>query len=99
MDRVIQQRARKDEACQRLTTIPGVGPATATALIAAVGIGSAFRSPSHAGKVSVTLAAEMRRAQLLIVCASSEGRATGRAVDLYLMGRTRRSDFLIRHVK
>jgi transposase len=43
MDAVIQQRAREDEACQRLTTIPGIGPVTATALIAAVGNGSAFR--------------------------------------------------------
>jgi transposase len=42
MDAVIQQRAREDEVCQRLTTIPGIGPVTATALIAAVGNGSAF---------------------------------------------------------
>src|SRR5271169_2366981 len=37
MDRVIQKTARENEACQRLTEIPGVGPVTATALIAAVG--------------------------------------------------------------
>ena len=43
IDTVIQQRAREDEACQRLTTIPGIGPVIATALIAAVGNGSAFR--------------------------------------------------------
>jgi transposase len=43
MDAVIQQRAREDDACQRLTTIPGVGPVTATALIAAIGNGAAFR--------------------------------------------------------
>jgi transposase len=43
MDAVIQQRAREDEACQRLTTILGVGPVTATALIAAIGNGAAFR--------------------------------------------------------
>ncbi len=43
MDAVIQQRAREDEACQRLTTIPGIGPVTATALIAAIGNGAAFR--------------------------------------------------------
>src|SRR5712671_3564731 len=42
MDRVIQKTARENEACQRLTEIPGVGPVTATALIAAVGNGSAF---------------------------------------------------------
>src|SRR6202171_4062663 len=34
MDRVIQKTARENEACQRLTEIPGVGPVTATALIA-----------------------------------------------------------------
>jgi transposase len=39
LDVVILQRAKEDEVCQRLTTIPGVGPVTATALIAAVGNG------------------------------------------------------------
>ena len=43
MDTAIQQKAREDEACQRLTTIPGVGPVTATALIAAIGNGASFR--------------------------------------------------------
>jgi transposase len=43
LDVVILQRAKEDEACQRLTAIPGVGPVTATALISAVGNGSAFR--------------------------------------------------------
>jgi transposase len=42
MDTVIQQEAGDNEACQRLTTIPGVGPVTATALISAIGNGSAF---------------------------------------------------------
>ena len=43
MNALIQQRAREDEACQRLTTIPGVGPVTATALVAAIGNGHRFR--------------------------------------------------------
>jgi transposase len=43
MDRVIQKTARENEACQRLTEIPGVGPVTATALIATVGDGSTFQ--------------------------------------------------------
>jgi len=43
MDRVIQHAATDDEACKRLTTIPGIGPVTATALVAAIGNGSAFR--------------------------------------------------------
>ena len=42
MDAVIQKRAREDEACQRLTKIPGIDPVTATALSAAVGNGAAF---------------------------------------------------------
>jgi transposase len=42
LDLVIQQEAGENEACQRLTTIPGVGPITATALIGAIGNGSAF---------------------------------------------------------
>ena len=37
LDMVILKRAKEDDACQRLTAIPGVGPVTATALIAAVG--------------------------------------------------------------
>ena len=43
MDTVIQQTAKENEACQRLTEIPGIGPVTATALVAAVGNGSTFQ--------------------------------------------------------
>ena len=43
MDAVIRQTARENEACQRLTAIPGVGPVTATALVAAIGNGAGFR--------------------------------------------------------
>ena len=43
MDTVIQQTARENEGCHRLTEIPGIGPVTATALVAAVGNGSTFR--------------------------------------------------------
>jgi transposase len=35
--------AKKEDGCRRLLTIPGVGPLTATALIAAIGNGTAFR--------------------------------------------------------
>jgi transposase len=40
----IQREARSDPACARLMTIPGVGPLTATTLIAAIGDGKTFRS-------------------------------------------------------
>jgi transposase len=43
MDKVIERTASDHEACQRLTTIPGIGPVTATALVAAIGNGAAFR--------------------------------------------------------
>lgn len=43
MDAVIRQTAQEIEACQRLTAIPGVGPVTATALVAAIGNGAGFR--------------------------------------------------------
>ncbi len=43
MDRVIQKTAKENEDCQRLTEIPGGGPVTATALVAAVGNASAFQ--------------------------------------------------------
>ena len=42
-DAVIQRTARENEACQRLVKIPGIGPVTATAVIAAIGNGAAFR--------------------------------------------------------
>src|SRR3982074_309083 len=38
-----RKRPKEHEACQRLTEIPGVGPVTATALVAAVGNGSTFK--------------------------------------------------------
>jgi transposase len=43
MDRVMEETAKENEDCQRLTTIPGIGPVTATAVVAAVGNASAFR--------------------------------------------------------
>lgn len=43
MDAVILETAKENEACQRLTTIPGIGPVTATALVAAIGNGAGFR--------------------------------------------------------
>src|SRR5436190_16005729 len=42
-DAMIQKTACENEACQRLVKIPGVGPVTATAVIAAIGNGAAFR--------------------------------------------------------
>jgi transposase len=42
-DALIQRAAQQSEACQRLDAIPGIGPLTATALIAAIGSGTAFR--------------------------------------------------------
>lgn len=43
MDAEIQREVHENEACQRLTAIPGVGPVTATALVGAIGNASAFR--------------------------------------------------------
>ena len=40
---LIQRTAQQSEVCQRLDAIPGIGPLTATALIAAIGNGEAFR--------------------------------------------------------
>jgi len=42
-DALIEQTVRESEACQRLVKIPGIGPVTATAVIAAIGNGAAFR--------------------------------------------------------
>ena len=43
VDRLIQRAAQQNEACHRLDAIPGIGPLTATALMAAIGHGEAFR--------------------------------------------------------
>jgi transposase len=40
----IQRMARQDESCRRLAEIAGVGPLTATALVAAVGTAKEFKS-------------------------------------------------------
>jgi transposase len=42
VDQEIRTLAREDEACERLMQVPGIGPLTATALVAAVGNGAAF---------------------------------------------------------
>jgi transposase len=42
-DSVLNKNAHENEDSQRLLAIPGVGPVTATALIAAIGNGAAFR--------------------------------------------------------
>jgi transposase len=39
----IETVARDDEACQRLMTVPGIGPIIASAMVATIGDGSAFR--------------------------------------------------------
>jgi transposase len=41
-DAEFSARAHQDEACRRLSEIPGIGPLTAMALVAAVGNGAAF---------------------------------------------------------
>jgi transposase len=42
-DALVQKTAQESEVCRRLDAIPGIGPLTATALIAAIGNGAAFR--------------------------------------------------------
>jgi transposase len=42
-DKSIEKIARENESCRRLVAMPGVGPVTATAIIATIGNGSAFR--------------------------------------------------------
>lgn len=47
MDRHIDQVFRADEACQRISRIEGVGPKTATAIVAAVGDPHGFKNGRH----------------------------------------------------
>jgi transposase len=42
-DAMINKTADENEACRRLVAIPGIGPVTATAIIAAIGNGAAFK--------------------------------------------------------
>lgn len=44
LDRTIGLGQRQDEACRRLITIPGIGPITATALVASIGDVARFRT-------------------------------------------------------
>lgn len=46
-DREIERVFRKNEACQRIAKIRGIGPKTATAIVAAVGDGSEFKNGRH----------------------------------------------------
>src|SRR5689334_1926159 len=43
VDAEIQAIAQADEGCRRLLTVPGIGPIVATAMVAAIGNGSAFQ--------------------------------------------------------
>jgi transposase len=43
MNDEVEQIASSDAACQRLRQIPGIGPLVATAIVAAIGNGAAFR--------------------------------------------------------
>jgi transposase len=42
-DALVQKTAQESEVCRRPDAIPGIGPLTATALVAAIGNGAAFR--------------------------------------------------------
>lgn len=43
-DAAIKQAARQDERSRRLMALPGIGPTTASALLASIGIGHDFES-------------------------------------------------------
>ena len=52
-DGVMERTSRENESCRRLLSIPGIGPVTATALIAAIGNGAAFRKAESSQPGSV----------------------------------------------
>src|SRR6202162_6739039 len=43
MNDEVERIASSDEACRRLRQIPGIGPLVATAIVASIGNGAAFR--------------------------------------------------------
>ena len=54
-DRELQQQARSDERCQRLLKVEGVGPISATAIVAAVGDAKQFSSARPVSYTHLTL--------------------------------------------
>jgi len=46
-DAQLAEHAKRDETCQRLLTIPGIGPIVATALVATIGDAKTFTSGRH----------------------------------------------------
>jgi transposase len=47
LDSKLAERSRENKVCQRLMTVPGIGPITATALTATVGDATVFASGRH----------------------------------------------------
>jgi transposase len=47
LERAILRQHRADEASRRLATIPGIGPITATALVATIGDARNFKTGRH----------------------------------------------------
>jgi transposase len=47
LDSKLAEQARENKVCQRLMTIPGIGPITATALAATIGDATVFSSGRH----------------------------------------------------
>lgn len=47
LERAIERRHRADERSRRLATVPGIGPITATALVATIGDARNFRTGRH----------------------------------------------------
>lgn len=47
LDARLAERAKEDEVCRRLMTVPGIGPVTATALAATIGDATVFASGRH----------------------------------------------------
>lgn len=47
LDRAIRRQHKAEEACQRLATVPGIGPITATALVASLGDARSFKTGRH----------------------------------------------------
>jgi transposase len=46
-DKKIDRVLRQNEACRRIAKIKGIGPKTATAVVAAIGDGSEFKNGRH----------------------------------------------------
>lgn len=93
MDRVIQQTASEHEGRLRMQDIPGIGPLTATAIVAAIGTGHAFGKERSTAKTRSKQAKEkrIRNCRVMLIYRDSDGKSGGKCPPTRLSPQQHRS--------